>query len=139
MAGYAIRRLDELPSIPEGDVDWRPVQHYFGLTAFGINVYRATRAGAELIGEHDELSGGQEELYVVLSGQVRFAIGEHDELCRQGALVSVRDPALRPSAVAVAVAVTPDAEVLAIGDVPRERLASTWNARHFKNVPTVDG
>jgi hypothetical protein len=134
VAGYAIRRLDELPSIVGDDVDWRPVQHYFGLTAFGVNVYRATRAGAELIGEHDELAGGHEELYVVLSGEVRFTIGGAEELCRQGALVSVRDPALRRSAVAV----SPDAAVLAIGDVPRERFATTWNAEHFEGVPTVD-
>ncbi len=62
-AAYAVARLDALPSIElESGVDWRPIQHYFGLTAFGINVYRATEVGVELIAAHDEAADRQEEV-----------------------------------------------------------------------------
>jgi len=134
VADFAIRKLADLPSIVDGDVDWRPLQHFFGLTAFGVNVYRATKAGAELVGEHDELAGGHEELYVILAGKVRFTVGTHEELCDDGTLIAVRDPALRRSAVAASA----DAAVLAIGNVPAGKFASTWDARHFAGVPTAD-
>jgi hypothetical protein len=37
LPGYAVAQLDELPTVPTAmgseDPDWRPVQHYLGLTA----------------------------------------------------------------------------------------------------------
>lgn len=134
MAGFAIRKLDDIPSIEDGGVHWKPLQHYFGLTAFGANIYRATAPGQELIGGHDELAGGHEELYVVLEGVVRFMVnGEHHH-CERGDVVAVRDPPVRRAAVAE----SGRAAVLAIGNRPAETFASTWDAGHFDGVPTVD-
>ena len=134
MASFAVRTLDEIPSIVEDGVHWKPLQHYFGLTAFGANVYRATAPGQELIGEHDELSGGHEELYVVLDGVVRFTVDGELHHCEHGDVVVVRDPAIRRSAVAE----SGRAAVLAIGNRPAESFESTWDAAHFAGVPTVD-
>jgi hypothetical protein len=128
------RTLDEIPSIEEGEIDWKPLQHYFGLTGFGANVYRAGHAGANLVGEHDELAGGHEELYVVLDGVVRFTVETETRHCHPGTIVAVRDPATRRSAVAE----SDGAAVLAIGNVPAGRFESTWDASHFAGVPTVD-
>src|ERR671933_339391 len=100
MAPYAVVQIDDVPSIDDEGVDWRPIQHYFGLTAFGVNVYRASEPGAQLIGDHDERAGRHEELYVVLDGRVRFRVGEEAFDCGRGTLVVVKDPATRRGATA---------------------------------------
>jgi quercetin dioxygenase-like cupin family protein len=134
VAAYAVMQVDDVPSIDDEGVDWRPVQHYFGLTAFGINVYRATAAGVQLIGDHDERAGRHEEVYVVLDGRVRFTLGGERFDCGRGALVVVKDPAVRRGATAK----TADAVVLAVGNREAERFESTWEAHHFDGVPTHD-
>jgi Cupin domain len=95
MAGYAVTTIDALPSIDDDGVDWRPIQHYFGLTAFGINVYRATEPGTQVIGDHDELQGDHEEIYLVLAGEVTFTVGGESFRLEPGALVVISDPAVR--------------------------------------------
>ena len=134
MARYAVMQIDELPSIDDEGVDWRPVQHYFGLTAFGINVYRATAAGVQLIGDHDESGGRHEEVYVVLDGRVRFTVAGESFHCDRGSLVVVKDPAVRRGATAE----TADAAVLAVGNRKAEHFETTWQPHHFEGVPTFD-
>jgi len=57
------------------DIEWLPLQHALRLSAFGTNVYVAPVGGEELIGLHDETGeDGQEELYLVLDGAVRFEL-----------------------------------------------------------------
>jgi hypothetical protein len=68
VSSYVITTIGGVPSIDDEGVDWKPIQHYFQLSAFGINVYRATAAGAQVIGDHDERAGRHEEVYVVLDG-----------------------------------------------------------------------
>jgi tetratricopeptide (TPR) repeat protein len=71
--------------------------------AFGVNAWRATAAGQEVIGEHDELgqgAAGHEELYLVLSGHATFTIGGQTVEAPARTLVFVRDPALKRGAVA---------------------------------------
>ena len=68
MAGFWVRRLDELPLVPTddpADFDWYPVQHHLGLGAFGINAFGGD-TGTVLVAEHDERASDQEELYVVV-------------------------------------------------------------------------
>jgi hypothetical protein len=135
MAGYVVTTIEDVPSIDDEGVDWKPIQHYFQLTAFGMNVYRATEAGTHIIGDHDELSGRHEEVYVVLDGTVRFDVAGESFSCDRGGLVVVKDPAVRRAGVAE----TADAAVLAIGNRQAERFESTWQAEHFAGVPTHDG
>ena len=101
-----MKRLDEVPLVPEdepGDPLWYPLQHHFGLTAFGVNVYTAPEAEGSLIGEHDEAESEQEELYLVTAGSARFTIdGAGDASCRPGRWLRSRiqpsgAPRLRPS------------------------------------------
>lgn len=133
MAAYAVRRLDELPKIDDDGVDWRPIQHFFGLTAFGINLYRAD-AGVHLIGDHDEAAGQHEEVYLVLEGAVRFTIDGENVECAAGDVVAIKDPSIRRAGVATEGGTV----VLAVGNRTAERFETTWQPHHFDGVPTVD-
>jgi quercetin dioxygenase-like cupin family protein len=134
MAAYAVTTIDDVPSIDDEGVDWKPIQHYFQLTAFGMNVYRATEAGTHVIGDHDELAGSHEEVYLVLDGRVRFEVAGESFSCGRGSLVMVKDPGVRRGAVAE----TADAAVLVVGNRRAERFESTWQPEHFAGVPTYD-
>jgi tetratricopeptide (TPR) repeat protein len=114
--------VDDLDRIelPDGFA-WRPVRRHFGIQAFGVNAYTPGATG-HVIEEHSEREG-QEEIYVVLRGRVRFTLGEDEHELGAGQLVFLRDPSLRRGAVAV----TDDAAVLAIGGKPGEAFeVSTW-------------
>lgn len=50
-----------------------PVREHFGIHAFGVNAFTADEEGI-VVNEHDELASGQEELYVVLDGDVSFEV-----------------------------------------------------------------
>lgn len=132
VTGYAVTRIDAVPSIEDEGVDWKPIQHYFQLTAFGINVYRATGAGTQVIGDHDERAGRHEEVYVVLEGSVGFTVGGESFTCGRGSLVVIKDPTVSRGAVAE----TADAAVLAVGGRQAQRFESTWEPGHFEGVPT---
>ena len=94
-------------------MQWVPIRRELGVQAFGVNAYRAERAGETVIEDHVE-SPGQEELYVVLTGSVRFEVdGESFEL-EQGEALFVP----RPEARRVGVAQADGSAVLAIGGWP---------------------
>src|SRR5678810_712049 len=108
---YWVKRLDELPLVPTddpNDFDWYPVQHHLGLGAFGVNGFGGDTA-TMLVAEHDESGSGQEELYVVVEGTVRFAI-------------AVEDSTL----------------LLAIGAPVGSGFHTTWKPEHFEQVPRAD-
>jgi hypothetical protein len=129
---FAVRRLDEIPTVPEADVEWQPLQHHFGLTAFGANLFTARDAGDELIGEHDEANSGQEELYFVLRGSALFVLdGERHEV-QAVSVVAVPDPSVRRAAVAL----DAGAMVLAVGAAPGA-YRSTWRSAWFEHVPKL--
>ena len=88
-----------------GSLRWLPLRRRLGVAAFGVNGYRAARAGDELIEPHDELGGGagqHEELYLVVSGHATFTVDGQAVDAPAGTLVFVRDPATRRHAVAAA-------------------------------------
>src|SRR6185312_12177942 len=78
MAGYAVSQLEEMPDVPTftdpGDPAWKPIQHYLGLTAFGINAFVAKAAGDTIAPPHDEADFGQEEVYLVMAGHARVTV-----------------------------------------------------------------
>jgi hypothetical protein len=136
VTGWAVSAIDAIPKVPEGDADdpdWHPLQHFFGLTAFGANAFVATRGGETLVAEHDERASGQQELYLVLEGTATFRLGEDHVHAVRGTAIAITDPTVRRSAVAVA----PGTALLVIGasDGP---FSSTWNASHFADVPRAD-
>jgi hypothetical protein len=134
MARLVVTSIDALPRIDEEPgLDWRPLQHFAGLTAFGCNVFRAERAGVELVAEHDETGSGHEEVYVVLDGLVTFVLDGERHLCERGGIVALLDPAIRRAATAE----SDGAALLAISNRRAERYESTWHASHFEGVPTA--
>ncbi len=135
-AGYWVKHLDEIPFVPEeerGDPLWYPLQHHFGFTAFGVNVYTAPEAEGSLIGDHDESGSEQEELYLVTAGRARFTIDGREALVPSGSVVAITDPAIRRAAVAA----EPGTTVVVIGGPRRPGFDSSWQPEHFENVPTI--
>jgi quercetin dioxygenase-like cupin family protein len=133
---YWVKRLDELPLVPTDDpddYDWYPIQHHFGLSAFGVNAFGGD-AGTSFVHEHDETASNQEELYVVLRGTARFTL-DGDEL-EAGALsvVAIRDPGVRRAAVAV----EDGTLLLAFGAPVGSGFHTTWRPEHFEQVPRAD-
>ncbi|MBA2332598.1 MAG: tetratricopeptide repeat protein [Actinobacteria bacterium] len=90
---YVVKRLEDVGSFVDAERSrWHPIRTELGINAFGVNAWRATEAGQELIGEHDELgddSTGHEELYVVLSGHATFTVDGETVDAPAGKLVFV--------------------------------------------------
>ena len=133
---YWVKRLDEVPLVPSDDpddFDWYPLQHHFGLSAFGINAFGGD-AGIELVAEHDELGSGQEEVYVVVRGSARFTLNADEREAPAVTVIAVPDPAVTRAAVA-----TEDGTILlAVGGPANSGFATTWRAAHFEQVPPAD-
>lgn len=128
MSGTAL--ITELELQPHPDHPewprWAIVRHHFGISAFGINAWRALEAGGRVIEEHDELgprAGRHEELYFVASGRARFTVAGDELDAPEGTFVFVRDPATKRGAVAE----EPDTIVLVVGGRPGEAFEpSAW-------------
>jgi quercetin dioxygenase-like cupin family protein len=116
-------RLDDIDGIPVfGTLVWKPVRKTLGVTAFGINAYRAERAGDEVVEEHTEEQLGHEEVYVVVSGHATFTVDGEEVDAPAGTLVYLDDVAQKRHAVAKEAGTT----VLAVGGVPGTHEASAW-------------
>jgi hypothetical protein len=134
--GFWVKRLEDLPLVPTDDpedFDWYPIQHHLWLGAFGVNAYGAD-AGTDLVHEHDETKGRQEELYVVLRGAVRFTLAGEELEARPITFVAVPDPTVSRAAVA-----TEDGTLLlAVGAPVSSGFETTWRPEHFEHVPRAD-
>ena len=124
---FRVMRLDEVDGYAEeGRPRWHMIRSVLGIESFGINSWRATEAGQEIIGEHDELgpgAGGHEELYLVLSGRATVTVAGERVEAPAGSLVYVRDPAAKRGAVADEAAT----EILVVGGRPGAPFAvSPW-------------
>jgi tetratricopeptide (TPR) repeat protein len=119
---YRVVTLDGIE--PGDEVDGRvrlAVRQHLDITAFGVNAFRATAEGGQVINEHDEAGGlvsssGQQELYVVLNGGATFSIDGESVEAPAGSFVFVGDPNAKRGAVATEAGTT----VLAIGGSPGE-------------------
>jgi quercetin dioxygenase-like cupin family protein len=112
MADYAVSRLEEIEVLDDGRLPWRPVRHHFGITAFGATAWTAG-AGERLINEHDEADGGQEELYLVLSGRAVFELDGERRDAPSGTFVFAK-----PGVTRTAVAEEAGTTVVVIGATP---------------------
>ena len=133
MARWAVRELTNIPVVADGepgDPAWHPLQHYFGLSTFGANVFVAREAGQTLIETHDESASGQEELYLVMEGEATFELDGERVLATKGAVVAIPTPSVTRRAVALERGTT----LLAIG-APPGAFTTTWNPTHFEGVP----
>jgi tetratricopeptide (TPR) repeat protein len=116
--GFQLLRLDEIEGYAEDDRPrWHMIRSVLGIESFGINAWRATAAGQEIIGDHDELgsgAGGHEELYFVLSGRATFTVDGQRVDAPAGSILFVKDPATRRGAIADEAST----EILVIGGRP---------------------
>lgn len=115
---FAVAQLDELDrhSIGERGLEWRPVRRRFDFLAFGMNAYTTSRAGGEVVEEHDEGLLGHEEVYVVVRGHATFHLDGEDFDAPAGTIVAIKDPKVRRAATAV----DRDTLVIAVGGKPGE-------------------
>ena len=112
---YAVVSLEEFERYPAmtGSPVLMPVRRRLDVRAFGINCWTAPVGGA-VIERHSE-PDGDEEVYVVVRGRVRFTV--EDETFEAGPATLVH---VRPDTVREAIAVEPETLVLAIGAKPGE-------------------
>jgi mannose-6-phosphate isomerase-like protein (cupin superfamily) len=97
-----------------------PVREHLGIHAFGVNAYTPGEDGT-LINEHAEGSSGQEELYIVLDGNVTFEVDGETVDAPPGTLVFVGPESRRKA--------TGDGTVIAVGATPGEPYqALDWGA-----------
>jgi hypothetical protein len=133
MSGWTVSPITDLPVVSDGEPDdpvWYPLQHALGIDTFGANVFIAGHADQVLVEEHDELTSGQQELYLVLDGSASFELdGERTSVGRGDAL-AVTDPGVRRRATALTAGTT----LLVVGsaDGPFE---SSWSDVHFADIP----
>ena len=122
---YAVARIEEVESLrTRHGYDWHSIRHHFDVRAFGVNANVAVEPGV-IVEEHDEMheDGGQEELYVVVSGHATFTLDGEEVDAPAGTLVFVRDPAVRRAAVAHEAGTT----LLCVGGRPGQPFrVSTW-------------
>src|SRR3954467_11054773 len=96
-----ILHLDEIDGIPVlGTLSWKPVRRALGVTAFGINAYRAANAGDEVVEEHSETRLGHEENYLVAAGHAVFTDVLEEVDAPAGTLVYLDDVAQKRHAIA---------------------------------------
>lgn len=101
--------LDQIApvTVPSDErIDWRPVRHALGLTAFGINAYVGHRAGDLVVEAHTEDGSGgypqHEEVYVVVSGAARFVLEGAEQTVAAPAFVKPDTPLTHREAYAAA-------------------------------------
>jgi len=99
MATYAIARLEDIDTLPDGRYRYRPVRHQFGITSFGVTAWVGAAAGDPIINEYDEDSEPAEELFVVVSGRAVFELEGEKVEATPGTLVFT-EPGTRRTAVA---------------------------------------
>lgn len=132
--GWTSTSIDAVQTLDRDDLPaWKPLRHALGIEAFGVNAWVADE-GEPVIDDHDETGedGNQEELYLVLGGRARFTVDGEEVDAPAGALVAVRDPALRRAAVASADGTV----VLAVGGARGAAFRlSDWEQRRVADLP----
>jgi quercetin dioxygenase-like cupin family protein len=127
MAGFRTLTLDTAPTTrdQETGADWITLRHQLGVTAFGLNAWRAPVAGRQVIVDHDEADSRHQEVYVVVAGQATFTIDGQDVDAPAGTVIFIEDPSLSR----VGLAKEPGTTVLAIGAQPgRIFTPSSWES-----------
>ena len=105
------------PHALEG-IRFRPAAAALGVSAWGMNVLEID-SGSELYPEHDHTEDGQEEVYVILTGQARLRVGNDERVLNSGDLTRV-GPGVKRKLLAGPNGVT----LLAIGGTPGQAYPS---------------
>jgi tetratricopeptide (TPR) repeat protein len=113
--GFASAHLDDVET-HEGPEDrtWVRIRKQLDVGAFGVNAYRSSGVGGQVIEEHTEEALGHQELYFVVNGRARFTVGGDEIDAPTGTFVFIGEPRTRRGARAE----EPGTTVLAIGARP---------------------
>ena len=133
MARWTLQEITGIPTVSDAGPEeptWYPLQHALGIDTFGANLFVATHADQPLVDDHDECDSGQQELYLVLEGEVAFRLDGEEAHLGRGLAVAITDPSVRRSATAL----REGTALLIIGAGP-ETFRSTWNPSHFSDIP----
>ncbi len=133
MARWTVKEIAAIPTVSDGgpeDPAWYPLQHALGIDTFGANLFVATQRGQTLVEDHDERESGQQELYIVLEGEVAFQLDGEEAHLGRGSAVAISDPTVSRSATALGEGTA----LLIIGAGP-QTFRSTWNPSHFSDIP----
>jgi quercetin dioxygenase-like cupin family protein len=115
-------RLGELPEKRTPSGRWQQLNAPLGIRAFGVNAV-AMEPGDDFDIEHDESADGHQEMYVVVSGRMRFRLGDEEVEAGPGDVVAVPDPAETRNYWAV----EPGTRVVCVGAaVAREHPYGEW-------------
>ena len=100
---------------------WHSVREHFGIEAFGVNACHG-EAGEQVVVPHEEVSfGGQQELYAVVQGRVRFTCDGEDVELGAGELLF-----LEPDVQRAGTALETPTLVLMIGGVAGKPFEPDW-------------
>jgi hypothetical protein len=127
MPGFKTLALNTADTLRDEDTgaDWITLRHQLGVTAFGVNAWRAPEAGVQVIVDHDESDSLHQEIYVVATGRATFTVDGHDVDAPAGTVIFIEDPSLQR----VGIAEEPGTTVLAIGAQPgRIFTPSSWES-----------
>lgn len=93
-ANYSIKHRDDFESMEgSGECTWKLARKALGTAAFGYNLVEIGPGGQ--IPEHDEASGGQVELYIVLEGEAVMRLDGEDHAAPAGTFASIEPAATR--------------------------------------------
>jgi hypothetical protein len=112
MAGKA--RIASIAELARDGDGWSPLRMHLDVRAFGVNAWTASEPGAQLVGEHDEVTSGHEELYLITTGSATFTVDGEEITAAAGTVVFVPDPTTKRAAVANEAGTT----VFAVGAQP---------------------
>jgi mannose-6-phosphate isomerase-like protein (cupin superfamily) len=125
-ATYKVAHIDDLP-FEEGSspgTEWKPVRRIFGIGSFGTALARATKAGDTLTHDHDEVSVGHEELFLIVSGHATYRVDDKEIDAPAGTFLYVPDPATVRGVVALEAGTT----MFVVGAEPGATFApSDWD------------
>jgi len=133
VARWTVKEIAAIPTVSDSgpeDPAWYPLQHALGIDTFGANLFVATHAEQKLVNEHDERESGQQELYLVVEGEVAFQLDGEEARLGRGAALAVTDPSVQRSATAL----SERTALLIVGAGPGP-FTSTWNQSHFSDIP----
>jgi uncharacterized cupin superfamily protein len=121
MSEPKVVHIDEIEGAHGGV--FKPVGRTLGVTAFGVNVEQFPQ-GHEHYPDHDHARDGQEEVYIVLSGQATLTIDGEEHVMRAGSIAFVPPGISRRFTM-------PDSDVqlVAIGGSPQTPFSEILAAR----------
>jgi mannose-6-phosphate isomerase-like protein (cupin superfamily) len=124
---FTALNVAEVEAVPwPGGLTWHPLRMELGLRAFGAAAYTGD-AGTTVVEPHTESTDGRghEEVYIVLTGEAAFTLGEERLVAPAGTIVRVSPETFREAKATAA-----QTTVLAFGGPPSFELSGMeWTMR----------